>query len=397
MLRGVSILVTALEEDFVESFMIEDVDFSIFQITKTIFLPTENIQRIILLYRNSNHNTMKKFFTVLFLFCTLTSWAQTPLLATQWNQDYPYNLLCPADPFENYEHSYTGCPATAMGQILNHLRTTQNTRFDDSDDYYANYAGRQFHIDDDWATYQFPSFPQLNELLDSADAVFQRGEDLSDSLVAAVIFASGVACKQIYTAASNLGSGTFSVEQAFAAYQRFGFNCQLFQDQSVMYPILISNLQNGYPAHLAVENPAGTSGHNVVVDGYRESDGKFHINFGWGGYKDNWYNLPDPDGFSYGWTRIEGIIVDIIPTTTGVHEYTHQQPLTVYPNPVSEVLYIKNLPCESVDYAIFDVSGRMVAAGSSTGTISVAELEKGIYVLQIKGEKLLETAKFVVK
>ena len=337
----------------------------------------------------------------MFLFCALCGWAQTPLLTTQWNQEYPYNILCPADPFENYARCYTGCPSTAMGQILNHLRTTQNTRFDDSDDYYANYASRQFHIDDDWDTYQFPSFPQLNVLLDSADAVFDRGEELSDSLVSALIFASGVACKQVYTASPNYGSGTFSVDQAFAAYQRFGFaDCQLFREpDSTMYAILISNLQNGYPAHLAVENNAGTSGHNVVVDGYRESDGKFHINFGWGGYKDNWYKLPDPNGYSYGWTKIEGLIVDIIPTTVSVvsHEPFRQKPLEVYPNPVSDLLYLKNLPSETVDYAIFDVSGRMVTAGTSNGTISVAGLEKGLYLLQIKGEKQAATAKFVVK
>ena len=342
---------------------------------------------------------MKKIITVLFLFCAFMGWSQTPLLTTKWNQGYPYNILCPADPYENYARCYTGCPATAMGQILNHLRTTQNTRFDDSDDYTANYAGRQFHIDDDWDTYQFPSFPQLNVLLDSADAAFQRGEVLSDSLVAAVIFASGVACEQVYTASSSYGSGTFSVYQAFDAYHRFGFtDSQLFQEpDSTMYAILISNLQNGYPAHLAVENPEGTSGHNVVVDGYRESDGKFHINFGWGGSKDNWYHLPDPNGFSYGWTKIEGIIVNIIPTTTAVQEFSSQQPLTVYPNPVSGVLFIKDLPCEAVDYAIFDVLGRMVADGSTEGTLSVAGLEKGIYILQVKGEKLLKTAKFVVK
>jgi hypothetical protein len=288
-----------------------------------------------------------------------------------------------------------------MGQILNHLRTTQNTRFDDSDDYYANYASRQFHIDDDWDTYQFPSFPQLNVLLDSADAVFDRGEELSDSLVSALIFASGVACKQVYTASPNYGSGTFSVDQAFAAYQRFGFaDCQLFREpDSIMYAVLISNLQNGYPAHLAVENETGTSGHNVVVDGYRESDGKFHINFGWGGYKDNWYKLPDPNGYSYGWTKIEGLIVDIIPTTVSVvsREPSCQQPLEVYPNPVSDLLYLKELPCETVDYAIFDVSGRMVSAGTSNGSISVVGLEKGLYLLQIKGEKQSATAKFVVK
>ena len=286
-----------------------------------------------------------------------------------------------------------------MGQIINYLQTTQNTRFDDGDDYYANYAGRHFHIDDDWETYMFPSFPQLNRLLDSVDATYQRGEELSDSLVAAVIFSCGVACTQVFTASSSYGSGTFYVDQAYAAYQRFGFtDCQLFREPSEeMYETLISNIKEGYPAHLAVENNAGNSGHNVVIDGYRESDDKYHVNFGWGGYKDNWYKIPDPNGFSYGWTKIEGIILDIIPTNDAVHETFVQQPLEIYPNPVSDILHINNLPCEEVDYAIFNVLGQKVTSGSSSGTISVSELEKGFYVLQIKGEKFLETTKFMVK
>ena len=341
-------------------------------------------------------------FTTLFLFCAVTSGAQNPLLTTQWTQDYPYNMLCPADPLENNAHSYTGCPATAMGQIINHLRTTQNTRFDDSDDYFTgNYFGRQFHIDDDWATYQFPSFPQLNALLDSVDSSFQRGEQLSDSLKAAVVFACGIACKQVYSASDSYGSGTFYVDQAFEAYQRFGFtDCQIFrQPDSTMYTILVSNLQAGYPAHLAVESPDGMSGHNVVVDGYRESDGKFHVNFGWGGYKDGWYKLPDPAGFSYGWTKIEGLIVNLIPTTApiGISNLSPlTSPLTIYPNPASDVLYLKDLPGEVLEYAIFNVLGQKVSAGSTSGTIPVAELGKGIYLLQIKGNKIQKTAKFTV-
>ena len=344
---------------------------------------------------------MQRFFAVLFLFCAASSWAQTPLLTTQWTQEFPYNMLCPADPLENYDHCYTGCPSTAMGQIINYLRTTQGTRFDDNDDYFTgNYFGRQFHIDDDWETYQFPSFPQLNRLLDSADARFLRGAALSDSLKAAVIFSCGVACKQVYSASSSYGSGTFYVDQAFDAYRRFGFtDCQLFREpDSTMYAILISNLQAGYPAHLAVENPAGTSGHNVVVDGYRESDGKFHINFGWAGYKDGWYKLPEPSGFSYGWTKIEGIIVDIIPTTGPL--ITHlPSPIapTVYPNPVSDLLHLKGLPCEAVDYAVFDVLGNKVTSGTTNGTIPVATLGKGVYLLQIKGEDVFATTRFVVK
>ena len=337
---------------------------------------------------------MKKFLSVLLLFCALTGFAQEPLLKSKWDQGYPYNMLCPRDPLNGYAYSAAGCPAVAMGQIINYLRTTQGTRFDDGDDYYHNYAGRVYYIDDDWETLQFPSFPKLNVLLDSVDAAFQRGDELSDSLKAAVIFACGTACTQIYT---SEGSGTFQVGQAFAAYQRFGFtDCKLFRDPTdEMYEILISNIQAGYPAHLAVENPEGTVGHNVVVDGYRETDGKFHINFGWGGPTDDWYDIPDAN-FYYGMTKVEGIIVDIIPTDDAVHEVLSQQ-LEVYPNPASDVLNINNLPCETVDYAIFNVLGQNVASGSSDGTISVNGLEKGLYVLQIKGERLFETTKFMVK
>ena len=356
---------------------------------------------------------MSKVLTVLLLFCALTGWAQQPLLKTvetpdvttpslradgflgsHWTQDFPYNQLCPRDPMNGNSYSCAGCPAIAMGQIINYLRTTQDTRFSDDDDYFHNYAGRTYKIDDDWETLKFPSFPELNVLLDSVDATFQRGEYLSDYLAAAVVFACGTALTQVYT---SEGSGTFFVDQAYEAYQRFGFtDCLLFREpDSVMYATLISNLRDGYPAHLAVENPAGTVGHNVVVDGYRETDGKFHINFGYGGSLDDWYDIPDPN-FFYGMTKVEGIILNIIPTSDAVHETACQQ-IEVYPNPVSDVLYLKNLPYETVNYSVFNVLGQKVTVGSSNGTISVAELEKGFYVLQVKGEKFLETVKFIVK
>lgn len=360
---------------------------------------------------------MKKVLTCLIvIICTLNSWAQSPLLKTveapdtttpmvraegwlnsHWTQDFPYNQLCPRDPVNGNAYSLAGCPAIAMGQIINYLRTTQDTRFTDDDDYNHYYAGRNYVIDDDWASLKFPSFPMLNEMLDSIDATFERGEELSDELAAALVFACGTALTQVYTSQS---SGTFYVDQAYEAYQRFGFtDCMLIREpDSTMYATLISNLQAGYPAHLAVENPAGTVGHNVVVDGYRESDGKFHINFGYGGTLDNWYDIPDPN-FYYGMTKVEGIILNIIPSMgpLTVHENTTKQALEVYPNPVSDVLHLKNLPSEKVEYSIFNLMGQEVAAGLSSGTISVAGMEKGIYFLQVKGEGACETAKFVVK
>ena len=357
---------------------------------------------------------MSRILSVLLLFCALNGWAQAPLLKTvdkpdavtpmlrgegllhsRWTQDYPYNQLCPRDPSTGYSYSYAGCPAVAMGQIINYLRTTQDTRFTDDDDYYHNYAGRRYYIDDDWETLQFPSFPQLNELLDEVDATFQRGEELSDYLAAAVVFACGTACTQVYT---SQGSGTFYVDQAFEAYQRFGFmDCVLYREPSdEMYATLISNLQAGYPAHLAVENPAGTVGHNVVVDGYRESDGKFHINFGYGGSLDNWYDIPDPN-FYQGMTKMEGIILNIIPTADAVQESSNLKSIEVYPNPVSDVLFMKSLQGETVEYSVFNVLGQEIASGTTNGNISVAGLQNGVYFLQVKGEGILETTKFVVK
>ena len=84
-------------------------------------------------------------------------------------------------------------------------------------------------------------------------------------------------------------------------------------------------------------------------------------------------------------------------TSLTVHESVRQQPLEVYPNPVSDVLYLKHLPSERVAYSIFNVMGQEVATGVSCGTISVADLQSGVYFLQIKGDDFLDTAKFVVK
>lgn len=318
-------------------------------------------------------------------------------LTSHWTQDYPYNQLCPRDPVNNYSYSYAGCPAVAMGQILNFLRTTQETRFSDSDDYSHNYAGRNYNIDDDWKSLQFPSFPQLNELLDSIDVSFQRGERLDDIQAAALIFACGTACTQVYT---SEGSGTFAVSQAYEAYQRFGFSeCTLFYDaDSTMFATLISNLQEGYPAHLAVENPEGTIGHNVVVDGYREEDGKFHMDFGYGGALDGWYDIPDPN-FYYGMTKMEGIILNIIPTNTpsSINEKSPEKSLVVYPNPTSDLINIENFSDKTTAYSIFNVTGQEIKTGFTSGKISVSELEKGIYFLQIKDEKLYKMIKFVKK
>jgi len=229
------------------------------------------------------------------------------LLSSNWNQTYPWNMMVPMDPVSN-SRSLAGCPAIAMAQILNYLQSLNGTRLNDTDDYYHSYSGRNYTIDDDHETLGFPSFPVLNEYMERVNTAFKYNYDLSDSLKAALVFASGTVMKQVY---SSQASGTFAVNQAFAGFQRFGFdNAELLgPEASDLYDRMIANLAEGLPVHLAVVTPAWDAGHNVVVDGYAE--GMYHLNFGWGGQYNGWYNLPE--GIPYNLSVVEGAVVDIYP------------------------------------------------------------------------------------
>ena len=232
-----------------------------------------------------------------------------PLLDTKWSQYAPYNNFCPID-LDSGNRSVAGCPAVAMAQILNYHRTTQNVQFTDEDDYYHNYAGNRYTIDDDFEEYDFPSFAELNDYLDTLQYNYKNEIPLTDDDKAALNFACGVAAEQVYNPA---GSGTFGVNQAYQAYQRFYFeDIELLTEGSDVYNRLQSNILEGLPAHIAVVNEGGTAGHNMVVDGY-DNEGYFHINFGWGGSYYGWYMLPEELPFEL--TVLEGIIVDIYPTS----------------------------------------------------------------------------------
>lgn len=210
-------------------------------------------------------------------------------LETTWTQKYPYNLDCPID-LATHDRSVAGCPAVAMAQILNYHQTTNTIAFNDTDDYLHDYAGNTFTIDDDHATYDFPSFPALDTDLETLTHHYQTQTPLTIHDKAALVFACGVAAHQVY---SPQGSGTYGVDQALQAYHRFGFiNVTLLtQNTTDTYTQIQDDLKVGLPVHYACVNQNWTAGHNFVVDGYN-TDGYYHCNFGWGGPMDGWYLLP---------------------------------------------------------------------------------------------------------
>jgi hypothetical protein len=70
----------------------------------------------------------------------------------------------------------------------------------------------------------------------------------------------------------------------------------LFHSQRKIKNIVRREIEANRPLYLYYRNmKVKGSGHSVVLDGYRLEDNKFkvHLNFGWGGRKDGWYNLFD--------------------------------------------------------------------------------------------------------
>lgn len=324
---------------------------------------------------------------------------------TKWHQEAPYNQYCPIK-LSSGQRSYTGCPSTAMAQILNYHHQINSTRFIQSDRYYHNYT-QSFWIDDAWQTYKFISFDSLNTFLDSIQAKYSAGKDLNTNEKAALTLAAGFACKTVYDPA---GSGTFSVSQAFVAFQRFGYSNAILLDSSAtdeaIKQKMIQNIQNAQPVHLATVDVNWQSGHNVVCDGYRDN-GFFRLNMGWGGASDNWYSLPE--GFPYSLTVFEGIVADIQSTASIQPMQTpkdNQLKLQSYPNPFNNntSISLTSVSETNVQLALYNIRGEkvcqiysgMVNKGINQYNFDATRLSGGLYFLKADGDGICIAEKLML-
>ncbi|MBL7104149.1 MAG: C10 family peptidase [Bacteroidales bacterium] len=333
-------------------------------------------------------------------------------LESNWTQSSPYNNFCPMDPVTNIR-SVAGCPAVAMAMIVNYYETINDTYFTDDDDYYHAYAGRNYWIDDDFEDLDFPSFPTLNAHLDTLTNCYINHTTLKPDEKAALTFACGVAAHQVYTSSI---SGTFGVSQAYDAYMKFSFEDALLLDENdtALYTYLSQNMMDARPVHLAVVDPPGTMGHNVVIDGYNTDD-YYHLNFGWGGSYNGWYLLPDE--IPYGLTVIEGAIVNIAypPVYTTILKNKLDIvdfSLEISPNPVknyAEINYSLDEPANVV-IEIFNITGLLVQTlvnddmddGICKYTWNLncsgaSKIKDGIYFCRLRVNDMSETKKFIIR
>ena len=227
-------------------------------------------------------------------------------LETTWHQKHPFNKFCPIDPGDN-ARTLVGCIATTMAQVINYHKNLGSLYFDGMD--YYKTLSKKINIDPDSSNLDFPGFGQLNNKLRTVEQKYYTGQTLNENDIAALNFACGIMVEMNY--ASDISVAILrDVAAAFKMKMDYKSADFVSDSNSRFYDILIENMMNGLPAPLTI------AAHAIVADGYN-TDGFFHLNFGWGnGNPDEitncWYLLPH--GMPAGYDRIFNGVLNVKPS-----------------------------------------------------------------------------------
>lgn len=199
-----------------------------------------------------------------------------PLVTTKWSQETFYNTLCPWDSRGPDQHVVTGCVATAMAQIMNYHGHPHSGLLGSS--YTPAPYGRITIMFRDH-TYNYNANPN-------------RPTGYSNEM-AKLLYHCGVAVQMGYT---PTGSGAHSVSAMDALVSHFKYDSAWlyergnFNEIEEWRTILKTDLNKLRPLYYSAND--GQGGHAFILDGYDE-DGKFHINWGWGGSYDGYFVVVD--------------------------------------------------------------------------------------------------------
>lgn len=208
-----------------------------------------------------------------------SSAAVAPLLGSiKWNQREPYNNMCPS--YNGTNRAVTGCVATAMAQVMMYYQYPKKLKSTiegyTTKTYKINvpniYSGATY----DWDN-MLPDYSKSDYSSAQADAV------------AKLMYHCGAAVKMDY----GPSSGANVTPTILATY--FGYDADLMQDLTrtvftlQQWMTLIDNeLKAKRPILYSGKSSGG--GHEFVCDG-SDGNGLYHINWGWGGYQDGYFDL----------------------------------------------------------------------------------------------------------
>lgn len=226
-----------------------------------------------------------------------------PLVTTSWNQNEPYNLLCPIEAASDSERCVTGCVATAMAQALCYEAKAHGgiTGWNEIPGYTFN-----FRLPDSTYVQKVDTMADHNVSWNLLRDDYIGNETLEDegaAEVAALMAACGSSVKTYYHN-NNLGGSSASLSQVPAALKKhFGFTGKTYYAYAQKYTVrgwsdlIYHELSQGRV--VIYGGQTGTGGHAFLCDGYRDGD-YFHFNWGWGGMGNGYFRLsvcnPDNQG-----------------------------------------------------------------------------------------------------
>ena len=125
------------------------------------------------------------------------------------------------------------------------------------------------------------------------------------------------------------GSGAWNDDMINGFRDAFGYASALTYDMNLSggTPVpannaairnaLLASLDARLPAVLGIDSP--TSGHSVVADGYGYNSGSLfvHLNMGWGGSQNAWFNLESFDVSTHHFNLFTDVSYNISPTNSG--------------------------------------------------------------------------------
>ena len=191
-----------------------------------------------------------------------------PLITTRWNQYEPYNNLC---PIKQNERVVTGCVATAMAQVINYYEWPKQGTGSHS----YEWNGQTLSADFGSTTYDW------NNMADIYDGT---NSDAENDAVATLMYHCGVSVDMNYDISANGGSGAFSMDVPVALVEYFGYASDVILKSRDYYSynewlsMLKAEIDARRPIYYSAQSTSG--GHAFVLDGYN-TDGYFHVNWGW--------------------------------------------------------------------------------------------------------------------
>ncbi|MDR2008935.1 MAG: C10 family peptidase [Bacteroidales bacterium] len=224
----------------------------------------------------------------------------SPLLNTKWDQGIFYNGLCPEDPAGIGGRVYTGCVATALGQLMNYFRypvTGTGSYGYDHPDY------GWLEVDFSQQTYDYDKMPV-------------KPTDENNE-IARLLYDIGVSVDMEY---GPDGSGMTNHKGAYTLRTYFGYNPDtkyLFKDSLPedfdWNGTLVDHLNQKIPLYYAGwADYDYVSGHAFIFDGYSDST-HYHINWGWGGSLDGYFLIDNLKPGGNNFTLAHEVIVNAVP------------------------------------------------------------------------------------